>query len=221
MSRKFVATAVIGAFLALAPPAAAQGWSDRLLAWVSAWTPWAGAAASSPEAPPRSESAGMFARAVTATRAYVPALPPLASDVAGRASGLYDRAVLYAKSYGPGFPMLAPDASSTEGWSDTAKQSMGCLVGGTAGTTAAMIAGGENLVNVIAGGIVAPANPIALYVGLFGVVFASFCAVGQALTPLYIEYFEAPPPPLPGMNPHMPARPSMLPDARFYYVNAR
>ncbi len=218
---KFVATSVIGAFFVLAQPAAAQGWSERLLSSVSAWTPWASPAVPSSEPLPDGESAGMFGRAMTATMAYMPALPPLASNVAGQASGLYDRAVLYAKSYGPSFPTLEPDASQSEGWSDTAKQSMGCLLGGTSGIAAALIAGGENLVNVIAGGIVAPANPIALYVGLFGVVFASFCAVGQALTPLYIEYFEAPSPVPSGMNPHVPARPSMLPDARFYYVNAR
>ncbi len=156
---------------------------------------------------------------MTAAQAYVPALPPLATDIANRASGLADRAVLYAKSYGPGFPSLDDEApKASEGWSDSVKQSMGCLVGGTTGTTLAMLAGGENLVNIIAGGIVPAANPLALSIGVVGVVFASFCAVGQALTPLYLEYFADMP--FTGHTPltPFPARPGNLPDARFHFV---
>lgn len=213
VSGKFIATVAIGAFFVLAQPASAQGWSDRVLASVSAWTPWASAAAPSPEAPPQSESAGMFATAMT----YV---PTFATDAASQASGLLGQAVLLAKSYGPGSQTPQPEApSEAGGWSDGAKQSMGCLMGGTVGTTAALIAGGENLVNIIAGGIVPAGNPVALYVGLFGVVFASFCAVGQALAPLYVDYFAEPPLSAQAPPGSYPARPYGIPDVRVFYIN--
>jgi hypothetical protein len=84
----------------------------------------------------------------------------------------------------------APTPSLTVEDSLSLDESIGCLVGGLAGTGAALLAGGQNLVNVVAGGLVAPANPLVLYTGLVGVVFASFCAVGQALTPLYVYYYN-------------------------------
>lgn len=214
MSKAIVAVAVASAFLAMAQPVVAESWSNRLLTSVSTWTPWSSPADATVEAKP-STPGGMLDRAMTAAKAYVPEMPPVATDVAGRASGLVDRAVLYAKSYGPGFPTLDADASKNpEEWSDTVRQSMGCLVSGTGGTVAAMIAGGENLVNVIAGGVVSASNPVVLYTGLFGVVFASFCAIGQALTPLYIQYFTEPTEVAKGAP-----GPNMLPNARAYYIS--
>ena len=200
----------------MAQPVVAQGWSDRLIASVGAWTPWSSPAALPLETTP-STTGGMLDRAMTAAKAYVPDMPPLATDVADRASGLIDRAVLYAKSYGPGVqPPESEAPKAEEGWSDSVKQSMGCLIGGSTGTGLAILAGGENLVNIIAGGIVPAGNPLALYVGVAGVVFASFCAVGQALTPLFLEY--ATEVPFVGHTPltPFPARPGNLPDARFF-----
>ena len=203
------------ALLVVAQPVVAQSWSDRLITSVNAWTPWSSPAAAIVEATP-STAGGMLDRAMTAAKAYVPEMPQLATDVAGRASGLIDRAVLYTKSYGPGFPTLDAEASKNpEEWSDTVRQSMGCLVSGTGGTIAAMIAGGENLVNVIAGGVVSASNPVVLYTGLFGVVFASFCAIGQALTPLYIQYFTEP------TEVARRSSPNLLPNTRAYYINYR
>lgn len=101
------------------------------------------------------------------------------------------------KSYGPSFPTMDTPAATPNGeMSDSVKQSIGCVVGGTAGTVAALSAGTENLINVIAGGLVRTANPVVLYTSLLGVVFASFCAVGQAMTPLVL-YYAAPPPAAP------------------------
>lgn len=81
------------------------------------------------------------------------------------------------------------------------KQSIGCLLTGTVGVIGAAAAGGENLINIIAGGVVVPQNRAVLYIGLAGVVFASFCAVGQALTPVWLYYTEPAPdaaqPPMP------------------------
>lgn len=217
VSRKLAAAAVVGMFAVLAQPLAAQSWSDRILASASGWASWTSLAATEPTPP--GASASVFDRAIVAAKAYVPDLPP-ATDIADQATGLFDRAVLMAKSYGPGFPTLDADVTQDpEKWSDTVRQSMGCLVTGSAGTTAALFAGGENLVNVIAGGVVSAANPVVLYVGLFGVVFASFCAVGQALTPLYIHYMEVPEPNPPGLNPNVPASPSVLPNARVFYIS--
>ena len=92
--------------------------------------------------------------------------------------------LVLTRPYGPGADG-APSAGD-----DSVKQSMGCLIGGTTATAAALLAGGRNVMNVIAGGGLVPANPAVLYIGLVGVVFASFCAIGQALTPLYLHYVE-------------------------------
>lgn len=100
-----------------------------------------------------------------------------------------------AKYYGPSFPTLSEDVPPDGRMSDATKQSIGCVLTGSGGTALAVWAGGENLVNVIAGGMVVPANAVVLYTGLVGVVFASFCAIGQALTPLYMHLVETPEPP--------------------------
>jgi hypothetical protein len=107
-------------------------------------------------------------------------------------------AVLNIKSYGPsGAPSgngNGQSASEAPEFGDSEKSSLGCIVGGTLGTAGALFVGGENIINLIAGGLVVPTSPAALYASLFGVVFASFCAVGQAMTPVvvyaYRRYFE-------------------------------
>lgn len=73
---------------------------------------------------------------------------------------------------------------------ENVKTAWGCVIGGTVGTGVAMAANAENLINVIAGGIVAPASPAVLAIGLAGVVFGTFCTLGQAMTPLYLHYIE-------------------------------
>ncbi|MCC7271990.1 MAG: hypothetical protein IT561_04925 [Alphaproteobacteria bacterium] len=116
-------------------------------------------------------------------------------------AGRHESRAIPVKSYGPNFPSLPGDSVVEPNGAMTpeVKQSVGCLISGTVATLAAMGAGGENLVNIIAGGTVAPTNTAVLYIGLVGVVFASFCAIGQAITPLYLYYFDngaaAPPPP--------------------------
>jgi hypothetical protein len=101
--------------------------------------------------------------------------------------------LVLARSYGPGFSDSAPGAADATGeWNDTVKQSLGCLIGGVTGTGVALLAGGGNVMNVIAGGGLLPSNPLVLYTGIVGVVFASFCAIGQALTPLYLYHFPGP-----------------------------
>ncbi len=91
-------------------------------------------------------------------------------------------------------PVSAPSPLQAE-LSPEVQQSLGCAIAGAGGTAAALAAGGENLVNIIAGGVVAPQNRAVLYIGLAGVVFASFCAIGQALTPLYLYAVTTPEPP--------------------------
>lgn len=92
--------------------------------------------------------------------------------------------------------------------SDGEKQSIGCLVAGTVGMGVAMAADGVNVINVVAGGLVMPANQAVLYTSLVGVVFASFCAVGQALTPavlmVYDHYFPEPLPETPPVRVRSP-----------------
>ena len=95
----------------------------------------------------------------------------------------------------PGEP--APLGGAAE-LGDAEINSFGCLIGGSLGMGASMYIGGLGIVNLIAGGLVPVQNPAALYLSLFGVAFATFCAVGQALTPLtvytykrYVAPFEA------------------------------
>jgi hypothetical protein len=64
---------------------------------------------------------------------------------------------------------------------------VGCLIAGTVGTSITAVAGTKNVVNIIAGGQVVPTSQLALYTAVIGVVFGTFCAVGQALTPLYLH----------------------------------
>lgn len=87
---------------------------------------------------------------------------------------------------------VAPPA--TEAPSLELQKSFGCLASGTAGTLAAIGFGPENLVNLVSGGIVTPANSAVLAIGVVGVVFASFCSVGESLTPsvLYMADHAAP-----------------------------
>lgn len=66
-------------------------------------------------------------------------------------------------------------------------QAIGCLIAGGIGTSVAVAAGSENVVNIVAGGLVTPANSVALYTAVVGVIFGTFCAVGQAVTPLYVH----------------------------------
>lgn len=91
-------------------------------------------------------------------------------------------------------PMIPPKPRAQPLPSDVAT-AWGCVMVGTAGTAAALTANSTNLLNVVAGGIVTPANPAVLYLGLAGVVFTSFCSLGQQLTPLYLYYFGSEPGP--------------------------
>ncbi len=84
----------------------------------------------------------------------------------------------------------APPITRSASLNDAEKQSLGCLAVGSAGLSIALFADGVNIINVIAGGLVAPTNQLVLYTSLVGVVFASFCAVGQALTPAALMFYE-------------------------------
>jgi hypothetical protein len=90
----------------------------------------------------------------------------------------------------------APDLSTPEnGLSDDVKEAIGCAAVGSVATVAAVAVGGQNLVNIIAGGVVAPANPGVLYLGLVGVIFAAFCGIAKNLMPIYLHATKAVPEP--------------------------
>lgn len=74
---------------------------------------------------------------------------------------------------------------AAEALPESVKGSLGCLMAGSAGTTLAALAGGEEIINVVAGGGLPPTNRLVYMTGLLTVVFVSFCAVGQTMTPLY------------------------------------
>lgn len=103
------------------------------------------------------------------------------------------------KSYGPSGSPSSNGNNSSSGepeFGDSEQGSLGCILGGTLGTAGALLIGGENIINLIAGGLVPVSSPAALYAAMGGVVFASFCAVGQAMTPmalyLYRRYVSEP-----------------------------
>ena len=189
---------------AQAQDSGAAGWQDKILGWARATV----AAVPSP-----TESVEWFVRAET--------------DAVAAA----DRALTRIKSYGPSFPMAddSRDAPATPGGiNDAEKQSIGCIIGGSGGLATAVGVGGTNVVNLIAGGIVSPLNPAAAYLALSGVVFASFCAIGQALTPAALLAWdrfrgdESSPvglnPGLPGRRPFWPIGPDGNWDPRLGYV---
>ena len=70
------------------------------------------------------------------------------------------------------------------------RASVGCLITGTAGTIVAGAFGGDEILSVIAGGGLPPTNRVIYMTGLLTVVFVSFCAVGQAMEPLYTHLKE-------------------------------
>ena len=80
-------------------------------------------------------------------------------------------------------------------------QALGCLIAGSVGTGIAGLAGINNVVNVMAGGQVIASSNLALYTAVAGVIFGTFCAVGQALTPLYLVVSRTVPPPAPPPKP--------------------
>lgn len=122
------------------------------------------------------------------------------------------------KSYGPSGSPAVGNGNGNGGleFGESELNSLGCIVGGATGMGAALAIGGLNISNLIAGGIVPAATPAALYASLFGVVFATFCAVGQAVTPVavyaYRRYFEEtdPPPPMVRLAPERPLAPGAL-----------
>jgi hypothetical protein len=85
-------------------------------------------------------------------------------------------------------PHIPPKAPPRE-MPDSVRASWACVAGGSAGVAAAVAAGAENLINVIAGGIVVPANRSVMVIGLAGVVFSTFCTMGQQLLPL-VDYYN-------------------------------
>lgn len=95
--------------------------------------------------------------------------------------------IAYPKPQAPQSSGNSPAPAGAEAQLDpSVAQAMGCVLAGSLGTGVAIGAGSENVVNIVAGGLVTPINQVALYTALAGVVFGAFCSVGQAITPLYL-----------------------------------
>lgn len=131
--------------------------------------------------------------ALVASVVAQPALSQSASDPSPHsgAAALIER-IAYPKPQAPQSGNDSPAAAAESGLDPSVAQSIGCVIAGTIGTTVALSAGGENVVNIVAGGLVAPINQIALYTAIVGVVFGTFCSVGQAVTPLYLHTTKQP-----------------------------
>ncbi|MGE4220857.1 MAG: hypothetical protein AB7G39_15525, partial [Alphaproteobacteria bacterium] len=87
-------------------------------------------------------------------------------------------AAMNAKMYGPIQAPVYGSNTQSEGWSEAEQGAVGCIVGGTVGTTASLYIGAANIINLIAGGGAPPASPAARYAAVAGVVYATFCAGG-------------------------------------------
>jgi hypothetical protein len=128
----------------------------------------------------------------------VPASLAVTNASAHGLSALRGRSALAAYPAPAGLARPAADEPAASvpasGLSDVVKGAIGCVMGGTAGTALAFAAGSQNTVNIVAGGLVPSVNRAALYVGLVGVVFGSFCAIGQSLTPIFTNEPAAPRP---------------------------
>lgn len=82
-------------------------------------------------------------------------------------------------------------------------QAIGCISTATLATGATLLSGPGNVMSLLTGGKLLVPDGTTFSVGLLGIVFVSFCSIGQALTPLYIEvlYSGAPPEPAPPREP--------------------
>ena len=124
------------------------------------------------------------------------------------------------KSYGPSGPPASGNGSSNGvEFGESEMTSLGCLVGGSVGMGAAVAIGAANISNLIAGGLVPAASPAALYASLFGVVFATFCAVGQAMTPLVIYGYKRFTEPSEDVGPTLVAPPRAPVVSGFYKIS--
>ena len=150
-------------------------------------------------------STGLRTCAAAAALLVVTSGSALASDPTWQA----DRPTVPAKAYGPGFPTMEQPAREPNGdMSVITKLSVACLTAGGIATAAALAFSADNTLNIIAGGIVPAAHPILLTLGIGGVVFATYCSIGHAVTPLVLHQFGNPEPP-PGST-----RPSTCRDCR-------
>lgn len=107
---------------------------------------------------------------------------------------------------GLGYHPLAPSEMTSgeppsEAFTEQTREGIACLVTGTVATGLAVVAGWQNVTNLMSGGIVNATTPAAVGLALFGVVFGSFCAIGQALTPVFVNVFDLPPPAPPEQQP--------------------
>lgn len=99
------------------------------------------------------------------------------------------------RAFGPSAPPMTEAPAHPDGRpARVTEQSIGCLLLGTGVSGLTLLAGAENLVNVVGGGLVRAANPRVLTLGVAAVTFGTFCAVGGALTPLYLHLTREPPP---------------------------
>ncbi len=85
---------------------------------------------------------------------------------------------------------LVSDVPNTESMPENVKEGFGCFIAGSLATAITAAIGAENLVNVVAGGVVAPASTAVLAFGVVGVVFSSFCVIGQVLTPTTVYIYN-------------------------------
>lgn len=134
----------------------------------------------------------------------------------GQAARAQDAVPIPVRAFGPSFPSMSGPARLPDGsMSVETKQSIGCLILGTGFSGAAVLAGAENLINVVGGGVVPVNNSGILWMATIGLTFATFCAVGAALTPLLTETAAvAPQPPAPRLAPPAAPAPAGGPQAR-------
>ncbi|MFO1039266.1 MAG: hypothetical protein U1E45_20675 [Geminicoccaceae bacterium] len=108
---------------------------------------------------------------------------------------------------------LVSDEPASEAFTEQTREGIACLVTGSVATGLAVVAGWQNVTNLMSGGIVNATTPAAVGLALFGVVFGSFCAIGQALTPVFVNVFDLPPPSPAEQQPAVASQPAAPGDA--------
>lgn len=87
-----------------------------------------------------------------------------------------------------------PNPGGPWGMSEAEWQGAGCLASGVAATAAAYATNANEVVMVVAGGIIAPSTPLLLGIVMLSTVFTSGCAVGAIAAPFgYWLVRQAPP----------------------------
>ena len=118
----------------------------------------------------------------------------LLAALPARASGPMQSAITATNAVtvgqGDGAAGVTPRVETLGPLSDGEAQGFGCLSTGLAATALTWVAGTNQMIMVVAGGTLAPTNPLGVALAVTGTVFASVCAVGALATPAVVRLWR-------------------------------